>query len=127
MTPASVAILLVLTACGGEDRDPAPPPDPAGGTAETPAPSGASLEDAMDDMSPETRLDVLGSTVESVLGGVEGYDVDGSTLTFDLGAQQHDELSSDCTIISSAAGAVDPPPETRIVLSYANADVECDL
>lgn len=129
MTPlAPVAVLLVLTACGGQDPDPvAAAPDPAVGAADAPAAPGTSLEDAMEDMSPESKLDVLGTAVESVLDGVDGYSVDGSTITFDLGTQQNDELSSDCTIISTAAGAVDPPSDARIVLSYANADVECDL
>lgn len=128
MTPlAPVAVLLVLTACGGQDPDPAAAADPTVGAADAPAAPGASLEDAMEDMSPESRLDVLGTAVESVLDGVDGYSVDGATITFDLSTRQHDELSSDCVIISTAAGAVDPLEDARIVLSYANAAVECDL
>ena len=126
-TLVTTAILLLLTACGGPSRDDVPANDPAPAATGSPAASGASLDDALEDVSPETKLDALGSAVETVLDGVDGYDIDGSTITFDLGPQQHDELSSDCTIISTAAGAIDPPADARIVLSYANADVECDL
>lgn len=122
------AILLLLAACGGPPSSDGDSRSGAGSaSADTPAASGASLDDALDDLGPETKLGALGSAVETVLDGVDGYEIDGSTITFDLGTQQHDELSSDCLIIGTAAGALDPPEDARIVLAYANADVECDL
>lgn len=120
---AAALTTLALTGCGGDDAGGGASPEvdtavdsaPSGGS-ETALPGGFSV-----------GLDTLGYAIEAVMGNVEGYEVDGSTLRIRIGEDFDDYLSAECTIISTVAASTDVPDGSSIELEYDNGVQPCEI
>ena len=116
--PAFVAVVALasLTGCGGDEK--------------------AQAEDAVSELGKsvggdgdaelkgDSELDRLGYSLDSVLSGADGYEVDGETLVLQMSGSA-DDPSSACTIAMTAgAGTVSTP--FTLVLSYDDGEVTCE-
>lgn len=121
---AAALTTLALTGCGGDD---------AGGGASPEVDTAVDSTSSGDSGDAEPRgpisvgLDTLGYAIEAVMGNVEGYEVDGSTLRIRIGEDFDEYLSSECTIISTVAASTDVPDGSTIELEYDDGVQPCEI
>jgi hypothetical protein len=117
----ALSIAVMLNACGG-DEEPAPA-DPVPAVDDDRDP----LADGVDDALGDASLDLIASAVDSALGSVDGYEVEGDAITL-----LDDGSSVDPTLVCAVAGTTlssfDVPDGTTLTVQYPDgSSEECAL
>ncbi|EFQ81908.1 hypothetical protein HMPREF0063_12920 [Aeromicrobium marinum DSM 15272] len=109
-------LALTLAACGDDPVD----VPVASDTSES---GGAGAPTSLGDI--DTGLDTLGFALETAMGNVAGYSVDGTTLK--IRVEESSELSSACLIISTVVSSLTVPDGTSVEVEFDDGTEVCDL
>lgn len=119
-------LALAVTACGGDDE----PATTSGGSSagDDSSPSAEELDEldtTIDDVLASTPLETIASSIDTVLDTVNGYVIDGDSIT--LLAEGSSESSSVCTIAGTVLGSFDVPEGTTLEVEFDDGTVACDI